>query len=318
MKKVLITATNYETLCADGLKMLKDYGCKVVMNRNSRMFTREEMLAAVSDIDGLIAHGEVWDDELFDMAPNLKVIARFGVGYDSIDLEAAKRHSVHVTNCPGINSNAVAEMTVTLLMALIREIPRLNRSQKQGVWSRTIFNELPGKRIGILGFGAIGQKTAKKLKGFGTDIIVYNRSLKTELAEALGVSITTDLDEVLHTSDYILIHLPVTPETKNIINDANIAKMKDGAYVINTARAPLVDEKAMYDALVSGKLRGYATDVYNKEPADISNPLFSLPNFIGTPHSAGETYENYRDTGIATARAVIDVFDGREPWHLLV
>ena len=318
MKKVLITVTNYETLCADGLKMLKDYGCEVVMNRNSRMFTREEMLAAVSDIDGLIAHGEVWDDELFDMAPNLKVIARFGVGYDSIDLEAAKRHSVHVTNCPGINSNAVAEMTVTLLMALIREIPRLNRSQKQGVWSRTIFNELPGKRIGILGFGAIGQKTAKKLKGFGTDIIVYNRSLKTELAEALGVSITTDLDEVLHTSDYILIHLPVTPETKNIINDANIAKMKDGAYVINTARAPLVDEKAMYDALVSGKLRGYATDVYNMEPADISNPLFSLPNFIGTPHSAGETYENYRDTGIATARAVIDVFDGREPWHLLV
>lgn len=318
MKKVLITATNYENLCADGLKMLKDYGCEVVMNRNSRMFTREEMLAAVSDIDGLIAHGEVWDDELFDMAPNLKVIARFGVGYDSIDLEAAKRHSVHVTNCPGINSNAVAEMTVTLLMALIREIPRLNRSQKQGVWSRTIFNELPGKRIGILGFGAIGQKTAKKLKGFGTDIIVYNRSLKTELAEALGVSITTDLDEVLHTSDYILIHLPVTPKTKNIINDANIAKMKDGAYVINTARAPLVDEKAMYDALVSGKLRGYATDVYNKEPADISNPLFSLPNFIGTPHSAGETYENYRDTGIATARAVIDVFDGREPWHLLV
>lgn len=318
MKKVLITATNYETLCADGLKMLKDYGCEVVMNRNSRMFTREEMLAAVSDIDGLIDHGEVWDDELFDMAPNLKVIARFGVGYDSIDLEAAKRHSVHVTNCPGINSNAVAEMTVALLMALIREIPRLNRSQKQGIWSRTIFNELPGKRIGILGFGAIGQKTAKKLKGFGTDIIVYNRSLKTELAEALGVSITTDLDEVLHTSDYILIHLPVTPETKNIINDANIAKMKDGAYVINTARAPLVDEKAMYDALVSGKLRGYATDVYNREPADISNALFSLPNFIGTPHSAGETYENYRDTGIATAKAVIDVFDGREPWHLLV
>ena len=318
MKKVLITATNYETLCADGLKMIKDYGCEVVMNRNGRMFTREEMLAAVGDIDGLIAHGEVWDDELFDMAPNLKVIARFGVGYDSIDLEAAKRHGVHVTNCPGINSNAVAEMTVTLLMALIREIPRLNRSQKQGIWSRTIFNELPEKRIGILGFGAIGQKTAKKLKGFGTDIIVYNRSLKTELAEALGVSITTDLDEVLHTSDYILIHLPVTPETKNIINDANIAKMKDGAYVINTARAPLVDEKAMYDALVSSKLRGYATDVYNREPADISNPLFSLPNFIGTPHSAGETYENYRDTGIATAKAVIDVFDGREPWHLLV
>ena len=318
MKKVLITATNYETLCSDGLKMLRGYGCDVVMNRGSRMFTRDEMLAAVGDIDGLIAHGETWDDELFDNAPNLKVIARFGVGYDSIDLDAAKRHGVYVTNCPGINSNAVAEMTVSLLMALIREIPRLNKTQKAGIWSRTIFNELPGKRIGVLGFGAIAQKTIKKLKGFKTDILVYNRSLKTELAESLGARITTDLDEVLSTSDYILIHLPVAPETKNIINAESIAKMKDGVYVINTARAPLVDNKAMYDALVSGKLRGYATDVYNKEPADLNDPLFSLPNFIGTPHSSGETYENYRDTGLATAKAVIDVFEGREPWNRLV
>ena len=318
MKKVLITATNYETLCSDGLKMLRGYGCDVVTNRGSRMFTRDEMLASVGDIDGLIAHGETWDDELFDNAPNLKVIARFGVGYDSIDLDAAKRHGVYVTNCPGINSNAVAEMTVSLLMALIREIPRLNKTQKAGIWSRTIFNELPGKRIGVLGFGAIAQKTIKKLKGFKTDILVYNRSLKTELAESLGARITTDLDEVLSTSDYILIHLPVAPETKNIINAESIAKMKDGAYVINTARAPLVDNKAMYDALVSGKLRGYATDVYNKEPADLNDPLFSLPNFIGTPHSSGETYENYRDTGLATAKAVIDVFEGREPWNRLV
>lgn len=318
MRKVLITATNYETLCGDGLKLLRDHGCEVVMNKKNRMFTREEMLEAVGDIDGLIAHGEKWDDDLFDNAPKLKIIARFGVGYDSVDLEAAKRHGVHVTNCPGINSNAVAEMTISLLLALIREIPRLNKSQKEGVWSRTIFNELLGKRIGILGFGSIAQKTVKKLKGFGTEILIYNRTLRTEQAQALGANITTDLDEVLSTSDYVLIHLPVAPETVRIINADNIAKMKDGAYVINTARAPLVDNKAMYDALVSGKLRGYATDVYAKEPADLSDPLFSLPNFIGTPHSAGETYENYQETGLATARAVLDVFEGREPWHLLV
>ena len=128
-----------------------------------------------------------------------------------------------------MNSNAVAEMTVSLLMALIREIPRLNKTQKAGIWSRTIFNELPGKRIGVLGFGAIAQKTIKKLKGFKTDILVYNRSLKTELAESLGARITTDLDEVLSTSNYILIHLPVAPETRNIINAESIAKMKDSA-----------------------------------------------------------------------------------------
>lgn len=318
MKKVLITATNYESLCGDGLRLLRENGCEVVMNEKSRMFTREEMLEAVGDIDGLIAHGEKWDDELFDHAPKLKVIARFGVGYDSIDLDAAKRHGVRVTNCPGINSNAVAEMTLALLMALIREIPRLNKSQKEGIWSRTIFNELPEKRIGVLGFGAIAQKTIKKLKGFGAEILVYNRTLRTEQAEALGAHITTDLDEVLSTSDYILIHLPVAPETINIINAENIAKMKDGAYVVNTARAPLVDNAAMYEALASGKLRGYATDVYAKEPADLTDPLFTLPNFIGTPHSAGETYENYSETGLATAKAVLDVFEGREPWHLLV
>lgn len=318
MKKVLITATNYESLCGDGLRLLRENGCEVVMNERSRMFTREEMLEAVGDIDGLIAHGEKWDDELFDHAPKLKVIARFGVGYDSIDLDAAKRHGVRVTNCPGINSNAVAEMTLALLMALIREIPRLNKSQKEGIWSRTIFNELPEKRIGVLGFGAIAQKTIKKLKGFGAEILVYNRTLRTEQAEALGAHITTDLDEVLSTSDYILIHLPVAPETINIINAENIAKMKDGAYVVNTARAPLVDNAAMYEALASGKLRGYATDVYAKEPADLTDPLFTLPNFIGTPHSAGETYENYSETGLATAKAVLDVFEGREPWHLLV
>lgn len=318
MKKVLITATNYESLCGDGLRLLRENGCEVVMNERSRMFTREEMLEAVGDIDGLIAHGEKWDDELFDHAPKLKVIARFGVGYDNIDLDAAKRHGVRVTNCPGINSNAVAEMTLALLMALIREIPRLNKAQKEGIWSRTIFNELPEKRIGVLGFGAIAQKTIKKLKGFGADILVYNRTLRTEQAKALGACITTDLDEVLSTSDYILIHLPVAPETVNIINAENIAKMKDGAYVVNTARAPLVDSAAMYEALASGKLRGYATDVYAKEPADLTDPLFTLPNFIGTPHSAGETYENYSETGLATAKAILDVFEGREPWHLLV
>lgn len=318
MSKILITATNYATLCKEGLALLREHGCEVVMNDKTRMFTREEMLASVGDIDGLIAHGEVWDEELFEKAPRLKVIARFGVGSDNFDLEAAKRHHVTITNCPGINANAVAEMTLTLLMALIRDIPQLNKATKAGIWSRTIFSELPGKRVGILGFGAIAQKTIRKLKGFGVEIIVYNRSLKQELADALGVAITTDLDEVLSTSDYILIHLPSVPETQNLIRKETIAKMKDGAYIVNTARSALVNDQNLYEALSSGKLRGYATDVYDRDYPDLSNPLFSLPNFIGTPHNSGETYENYRETGLATARAVIDVLEGREPWHKLV
>lgn len=318
MKKVLVTATNYDRLCTEGLALLKDYGCEVILNDKGRMYTREEMEAVVGDINGIVAHCESWDDDLFDQAPNLQIIARFGVGYDSIDLEAAKRHGVHITNCPGINANAVAEMTVALMMALTREIPRLNESTKAGTWSRTIFSELPGKKVGVLGFGAIAQKTIKKLKGLGVDIQVYNRSLRTEQAQQLGVSITTDLDEVLRSSDYILIHLPVAPETRNIINAETIAKMKDGVYLINTARGALVNEQDIYNALTSGKIKGYATDVYAQEPINMDNPLLSLPNFVGTPHSAGETFENYRETGLATAKAVLDVFDGRTPWNQLV
>ena len=318
MNKILITATNYERLCGEGLELLQEHGCEVVMNEKNRMFSREEMEASVGDIDGLIAHAETWDEVLFEMAPLLKVIARFGVGTDNIDLEAAKRHHVTVTNCPGINSNAVAEMTLTLLMALIRDIPQLNKATKAGIWSRTIFSELPNKCVGILGFGAIAQKTIQKLKGFGVDICVYNRSLKKELADSLGVAITTDLDEVLACSDYILIHLPSVPETQNLICKETIAKMRDGAYIVNTARSTLVKDQDLYEALVSGKLRGYATDVYDRDYPDLSNPLFSLPNFICTPHSSGETYESYRATGLATARAIIDVLEGREPWHKLV
>lgn len=318
MKKVLVTATNYDRLCEEGLQLLKDYGCEVILNGKGRMYTREEMEAVVGDINGIVAHCEDWDDELFDQAPNLQVIARFGVGYDSIDLEAAKRHGVHVTNCPGINANAVAEMTVSLMMALARDIPRLNEATKSGTWARTIFSELPGKRVGLLGFGAIAQKTIRKLKGLGVEIQVYNRSLHPERARELGVHMTTDLDEVLGGSDYILVHLPVAPETRNMINAENIAKMKDGVYLVNTARGALVNEKDVYDALVSGKIRGMATDVYAQEPADPENPLFRLSNFIGTPHAAGETFENYRETGLATAKALINVFEGREPWNLLV
>jgi D-3-phosphoglycerate dehydrogenase len=317
LKKVLVTATNYERLCADGLKMLRDHGCEVILSDKGRMYTRDEMLETVGDVNGIIAHCEPWDDDLFDKAPALQVIARFGVGYDCINLEAAKRHNVRITNCPGINANAVAEMTVALMMALAREVPYLNSVTKKGVWSRSIFHELPGKTVGILGLGAIGQKVARKLKGFGVELIAYNRTPRPELAEELGVRLVS-MEELLSASDFILLHLTVAPETAGIINAEAISKMKDGVYLVNTARAALINEKDVYDALASGRIRGMATDVYSKEPADPSNPFFSLKNFIGTPHSAGETFENYRNTGVATAKAMLDVFEGKEPWHLLV
>ena len=308
MKKVLITASNFPTACAEGLKMLQDYGCECVISDKKRMFTREEMLEAVGDVNGIIAHCEPWDDDLFDHAPNLEIIARFGVGYDSIDLAAASRHNVKITNCPGINANAVAEHTVGLLISLERQIPMMVENLQAGRWVSNKRREIRGKKIGVLGFGTIAQLVCKKLRGFEADITVYNRSMKQELADELGVQITTDMDKVLAESDYLLIHLPVAENTKNIINAENIAKMKDGIYIVNTARGALVNEADVLAALESGKIGGFAADVYKKEPVDMDNPLLKHPNFLGTPHAAGETYENYGNTGIATAQALIDVF----------
>ena len=312
MRKVLVTATNYPRLCKEGLQKLLENGCEVETSKLSRPYTPQELKDAVGDVEGVIANMEHWDEEMFQAAPKLKVIVRFGTGYDTVDLEAAKRHGVIVANTPGLNAPAVAEHTIALLFSMVRCIPQLNADARQGKWTRTIFHELSDKTVGILGFGAVGQNVAKKISGFGVNVIAFDKYPNDAAAKKLNVKLTSFI-EVIKNSDYILIHLPSIKETYHIINDENIAKMKDGVYVINTARGPLVDEKAICAALESGKLAGMASDVFESEPVTPDYPLFHYPNYICTPHSAGETYENYQNTGLATAIAVVDVFAGKEP-----
>ena len=322
MKKVLVTATHFAHLCPEALALLREHGCEVVLNDEERCLTREEMLAAVGDIDGLIANVEPWDEALFTRAPRLKIIARFGVGYDCIDLDAARRHGVQVVNCPGLNANAVAEMTVALLLGLVRDIPRMNRSLTEGRWERSLAPELAGKTLGVLGFGAVARRVLRKLSGFEMNTLVYNRSVdgeKAALAASLGGALLTDdLDRVLRESDFLLLHLPLAANTARLINADTLARMKDGVYLVNTARGALIDEEAMAAALESGKVAGFASDVFLREPVGENCPFLLHPHFLGTPHAAGETPENYRETGLATARAVLDVFAGRQPEHRLI
>ncbi len=321
MKNVLITATNFAERCPEAVSLLRESGCRLMFNETGRSLTREEMLAAVGDIDGLIANLETWDEALFERAPRLRIIARFGVGVDCIDLDAARRHGVRVVNCPGLNANAVAEMTLALLLGLVRDIPRMSSRLGEGRWERSVGPELRGKTLGVLGFGAIARQVLRKLSGFEMRTLVYNRSADAEkigLARSLGAErLTADLGEVLRESDFLLLHLPLAANTQDIINAETIARMKDGAYLVNTARAGLVDDMAVAAALRSGKLAGYASDVYRQEPVGESCPFLGDPHFLGTPHAAGETPENYRETGLATAKAVLDVFAGREPENLL-
>lgn len=198
----------------------------------------------------------------------------------------------------------------------MRGIPELHASTRKGGWDRFVGEELVGRTVGLLGFGSIARKIAKKLGGFDVTLIAYDKFPDADAARALNVELA-DAERVLAQSDIVCTMLPSLPETRHFMNAASFARMKDGAYFVNTARGALVDEAALKAVLDSGKLRGAAIDVYEREPTDPANPLFHTAGIVTTPHTAAETYETYASIGVLTAQAVIDALDGRTPRNLL-
>lgn len=316
-RKVLVTATNYSAICKKGKKILEDNGFEVVENPHGRPFTFEELKDLVGDISAVVAGVDTWNEDVFKLAPQLKVISRFGVGVDNIDIPKAKEYGIKVTNCKGINSNAVSEHAMALMLSSVRMIPRLSRTMKEGTWERAVYHEFNQMTVGLLGFGDIARKVAAKLQPFGAKIIAYDVYPNEAAAKELNVTMVSQ-EEVLKNSDIISIHVPALPSTHHLINKDTIGMMKESAYIINTARGSIVDEKALYEALKSGRIAGAAIDVYEQEPVDMNNPLFGLDNFIGTPHTSAETYENYENCGIETAQAIVDVLvNEKTPQNLL-
>jgi len=315
-KKVLVTATNYSKLCANAKQLLLDYGCEIMENPYGRPLTFEELKEVVGSVDGVIAGVDTWNEEVFQLAPQLQGIARFGVGVDNIDLAAARKYGIQVTNVPRGNANAVAELAVGLMIAVRRSIPLLDQSTKNGGWDRFVGSELAGGTVGLLGFGNIAQLTAKKLKGFDVDLIAYDKYPDAAKAAEYGVKLTT-FEQVLTDSDIVSMHLPSLNETYHIMNDGAFSMMKSSAVFINTARGAVVDEQALARALTSGVIAGAAIDVYEAEPVSADNPILRTRNLITTPHTAAETYETYERVSMVTAQALLDIFEGREPQHLL-
>lgn len=315
--KVLSALPNYRMLCTEGIRLLEDQGCELVINDLGRPMEYEDLADLVSDVDGVIAGVDVWDERLLARAPKLKVIARFGVGVDNLDLEACKRRGITVCNCPGVNTNSVAEHALMLMLGLLRHLGECDRASRTGQWPRIMHYELRGKTVGLLGFGAVGRRLAALLAPFGVTVIANDKYPDQAAAQALGVQLTSQA-EVIARADLLSLHTPATPETVHLINRDTIATMKDGAFLINTARGVVVDEAAVAEALSSGKLAGYGADVFEHEPPTIENPLFSMDQYLCTPHLAAESYENWTQTGILTAQVLLDVFAGREPAHRLV
>lgn len=315
--KILVTVTNYSKYCQAGKRILQDAGCEIIENTSGRPFTAEELEELVGDVDGAIAGADVWNEQIFRAALKMKVLVRFGVGVDNFDLEAAKKYGITVCNCPGINTTAVAEQAVALILGLTRQIVWLNKETKEGKWPRIMMHELKSCTVGILGFGSIGRNICEKLKVFSPVLIAYDKYVDEKEAERLGVEMVS-FEEVLKRSDVISVNLPAVPETIGIINSQNITKMKNGVYLVNTARGSLVKEKDVAEAIRTGKIAGFATDVYAREPITRENPLLSSDRVIMTPHTSAETYENCETTSCVTAKIVLDVLRGREPENRLV
>lgn len=263
------------------------------------------LAAALANADGLVVRSAVQvDDALMEHAPKLRVIGRAGVGVDNIDADAATRRGIVVMNTPGANAVAVAELAIGLMLALARKLPAANASMHAGKWEKKSLQgaELRGKTLGILGLGRIGLEVAKRARGFGLDIIGSDPFVSAAVARENGIRLAS-LDELIAGSDYLTLHVGLTPQTAGIVNAKTLAAMKKGVRIINCARGELVDDAALVEAIKSGKVGGAALDVFTEEPPKDS-PYVGLDNVILTPHIAGSTAEAQEAVGIQIARQV--------------
>jgi phosphoglycerate dehydrogenase-like enzyme len=245
--------------------------------------------------------------EIIGRAPKLKLIQKLGVGVNTIDLEAAKARNIAVCNMPGTNSQAVAEMTLYLMLGALRQGTSLDRACRSGSWyldaaTKNALGEISGRTVGFVGFGGIPKILAPILQAMGARVIYYARQPKTDAYEY------APLDSLLEQSDIVTLHVPATPETKDLINRSRLASMKTGAILINTARGELVDEAALRDALESGHLSAAGLDVFGQEPVSPQNPLLSLDNVVVTPHVAwltNETLSRCVDVAVSNSLAIM-------------
>jgi len=279
--------------------------------RNCDGANREELLPAIVDVDAILVRSATQvDAEALAAAKNLKVVARAGVGLDNVDVDAATQAGVMVVNAPTSNIVSAAELAVALLLASARNISPAHAALRNGEWKRSKYSgvELADKVVGVVGLGRIGLLVAQRLSAFGVELIAYDPFVQPARAAQLGVRMV-DLDELLRTSDFITVHLPKNKDTLGLIDAAALAKVKPTVHIVNAARGGIVDEQALYDALVAGQVAGAGVDVYSKEPCTDS-PLFTLDNVVATPHLGASTDEAQEKAGIAVAKSVRQALAG--------
>ena len=313
--KVLVSTRFFDE---KAFQLLRDHGCTVV--RTALPDDVQDDVLDVATLHGLLDGVDGWivgtvpvTRSIIEAHPALKVIARRGVGYNNVDIEAARALGRHVTIAAGGNEASVADHALAMFLGLAKHLNDGHALLQAGRWSTIVTTELFEKTVGLIGFGRIARQVAKRVKGFDATVLAYDPHPNHEAAEALGVRFV-DLPELLARSDYVSLHLPMTPQTRHMLNRDTLATLKRGAFVINTARGGLIDEPALLEALQSGQVGGAGLDVFENEP-DLTDAtvkqLLAHPHVIASAHAAGSSEEGLARTNAIAAHTVIDLLNGR-------
>jgi D-3-phosphoglycerate dehydrogenase len=310
--RLLVTPTSYGKNDSRLKSELEAQVAEVIYNPTGKPLTSDEVANLLPGIDGYIAGLDGIDANAIRTADRLKVIARYGVGIDNVDLPAAREKGIVVTNTPGANSGSVAELALGLMLALARRIPEAVEAVHQEKWPRYTGLSLEGKTIGILGLGAIGKQLARRLAGFDCRVIAFDPCADAAFAKDNHVELAA-MEQVIDQSDFISLHLPLAPETRCMVNDTFLNKMKKGSFLVNTSRGEVIDEEALLRALQSGQLKGAALDAFTVEPPDPKNPLLALPQVIVTPHLGAQTDGATSNMGWLAMQDCLAVLRNEEP-----
>ncbi len=309
--KVLVATRSFGTTSEKPWQVLAEAGFELVKADMSQPMTEERLINLIADVEGAIVGVVPMTTQVLKHALALKVISMHGVGVDHIDLDTATARGIIVANCPGVNDQAVADLTIGLMVAVARRLPFVDQELRCQKWGRHRGSELWRKTLGLIGLGYIGRGVAKRVQGFEMNILVYDPYVSPKEVESLGARLTS-FEEVVTESDFLSLHAVLNDETQNMIGADQLEAMKNTAFLINTSRGGLVDEAALYRALTEGQIAGAALDAFVTEPP-WGSPLLELDNVILTPHIGAHTNEAIERVGVLAAQNIVQALQTGEP-----
>lgn len=310
--RILLTTTSYQDISGPHHELLESTGIEIVRERGP--LSEERMLQLVGEFDAILCGDDVISRAVLEKAaPRLKILSKYGIGVDKIDVKAATEMGIPLSFCPGVNHTTVAEHTFALLLALVRNLLEIANATRAGNWKRLTGHEIMGKTIGIVGLGRIGKEVAIRAKAFGMNVIAFDVYWDEAFAAAHDITRVPSMAEIFTASDIISLHTNLTEETRDMIRAETIAIMKDGVILLNCSRGEVVHTADLAAALESGKVGGYGADVLDEEPPRADHPLLTAKNCIITSHIGSRTYESVQRQAMMAARNLLNMLRGEKP-----